>query len=169
MNIFYLDPDPETCAALHCDKHCVKMILEYAQLLSTAHHVIDPVKFNPITGEMPPPRADIYKITHVNHPSAKWVRQSLQHYRWLRRLLEWSCDQYTQRYGKVHKVEKSGLLDRLYVPPMRLIDRGWQDPPQCMPDEYKRDCCVSAYQTYYKHDKKSFARWLNGPEPSFMS
>ena len=41
MNIFFLDPDPDTCAQLHCDKHNVKMILEYAQLLSTAHHVIE--------------------------------------------------------------------------------------------------------------------------------
>jgi hypothetical protein len=41
MNIFYLDKDPKTCAQYHCDKHVVKMILEYAQLLSTAHRVID--------------------------------------------------------------------------------------------------------------------------------
>ena len=41
MNIFYLDKDPKTCAQYHCDKHVVKMILEYAQLLSTAHRVLD--------------------------------------------------------------------------------------------------------------------------------
>ena len=41
MNIFYLDKDPITCAEMHVDKHCVKMILEYAQLLSTAHRVLD--------------------------------------------------------------------------------------------------------------------------------
>ena len=40
MNIFgYLDKDPKRCAEMHCDKHVVKMILEYAQLLSTAHRV----------------------------------------------------------------------------------------------------------------------------------
>ncbi len=43
MNIFYLDSDPRICAQMHNDKHCVKMILEYAQLLSTAHRVIDGV------------------------------------------------------------------------------------------------------------------------------
>ena len=37
MNIFYLDTDPELSAKYHCDKHVVKMILEYGQLLSTAH------------------------------------------------------------------------------------------------------------------------------------
>ena len=41
MNIFYLHNDPTECAKQHNDKHVVKMILEYAQLLSTAHRVLD--------------------------------------------------------------------------------------------------------------------------------
>ena len=41
MNIFYLDREPKTCAEMHCDKHVVKMIIEYAQLLSTAHRLLD--------------------------------------------------------------------------------------------------------------------------------
>ena len=41
MNIFYVHSDPKTCAQQHVDKHVVKMILEYAQLLSTAHRVLD--------------------------------------------------------------------------------------------------------------------------------
>ena len=41
MNIFYLDRDPGIAAAMHCDKHVVKMILETAQMLSTAHRVLD--------------------------------------------------------------------------------------------------------------------------------
>lgn len=44
MNIFYLDPNPTKCARYHADKHCVKMVLEYAQLLSTAHRVLDGVE-----------------------------------------------------------------------------------------------------------------------------
>jgi hypothetical protein len=28
MNIFVLDYVPQKCAEMHCDKHCVKMILE---------------------------------------------------------------------------------------------------------------------------------------------
>ena len=34
MNIFMLHEDPEENVKLHCDKHVVKMILEYAQMLS---------------------------------------------------------------------------------------------------------------------------------------
>lgn len=41
MNIFALDRDPYTAASYHCDKHVVKMLVEYAQLLSTAHRQLD--------------------------------------------------------------------------------------------------------------------------------
>ena len=45
MNIFYLHKDPKTCAEMHLDKHCVKMLIEYAQLMSTAHRVIDGIQY----------------------------------------------------------------------------------------------------------------------------
>ena len=89
MNIFYLHNDPQVCAAYHCDKHVVKMILEYAQLLSTAHHELDGV-----------PSIECYKKTHVNHPCTKWVRESLQNYRWLMRLITGLNDEYRKRYNK---------------------------------------------------------------------
>ena len=41
MNIFVLDQDPTQAAQLQCDKHVVKMIVESAQMLSTAHRVLD--------------------------------------------------------------------------------------------------------------------------------
>ena len=41
MNIFYLHEDPIQNAKWHVDKHVVKMVTEYAQLLSTAHRVLD--------------------------------------------------------------------------------------------------------------------------------
>ena len=44
MNIFYLSHDQEQCARQHLDKHVVKMIVEYGQLLSTAHRMNDGVK-----------------------------------------------------------------------------------------------------------------------------
>ena len=69
MNIFYLDRNPILAADKQCDRHVVKMILETAQLLSTAHYELD--------GESP-----AYKPTHKNHPSAVWVRKSLDHYLW---------------------------------------------------------------------------------------
>ena len=41
MNVFFLDNCPIKSAKAQCDKHVVKMILETAQLLSTAHRVLD--------------------------------------------------------------------------------------------------------------------------------
>ena len=71
MNIFYLHPDPAKAASFFYDKHKVKMILESAQMLCTAHHVYN-------NGDNVP-----YKKAHLNHPSTIWVRDSIHHYNWL--------------------------------------------------------------------------------------
>ncbi len=57
MNIFYLHHNPYKAATFFYDKHKVKMILECAQMLCTAHHVHD-------NGDNVP-----YKKAHLNHPS----------------------------------------------------------------------------------------------------
>ena len=41
MNIFVLNKDPVLAAQEQCDKHVVKMIVESAQMLSTAHRMLD--------------------------------------------------------------------------------------------------------------------------------
>lgn len=33
MNIFGLDPDSIKSTRIHCDKHAIKMILEYVQIM----------------------------------------------------------------------------------------------------------------------------------------
>ena len=123
MNIFYLHPNPQTAARMHCDKHCVKMILEYAQLLSTAHRVLDGDDANP----------NLYKIAHKNHPSTIWTRSSKQHYKWLFRWFRKLNIEYGIRYGKVHKSWEK-LNGILKFPPKSIKDNGWVAPPQCMPD-----------------------------------
>ena len=45
MNIFYLHPIAKICAVYHSDKHVCKMIIESAQMLSTAHRVLDGTEF----------------------------------------------------------------------------------------------------------------------------
>ena len=45
MNIFYLHEDPIQNAKWHVDKHVVKMVTEYAQLLSTAHRILDGTEY----------------------------------------------------------------------------------------------------------------------------
>jgi hypothetical protein len=109
MNIFYLSPHPKIAAKWHCDKHIVKMILEYAQLLSTAHHELDGV-----------PSIECYKSTHKNHPSAIWARENDKHYKWLWALLYETCKEYTRRYNKVHATERKGIVQNLSNHPHEL-------------------------------------------------
>jgi hypothetical protein len=41
MNIFILHEDPVVAAQMQCDKHVPKMVVESAQMLSTAHRMLD--------------------------------------------------------------------------------------------------------------------------------
>jgi len=57
-------------------------------------------------------------------------------------------DEYTERYGRVHLAwKKCGFL--LLFPPTSIPDTEWEDPPQCMPDECKRDTALEGYTEYY--------------------
>ena len=137
MNIFYLDRDPYKAAHMQCDRHVVKMILETAQLLSTAHAELD--------GESP-----AYKPTHKNHPSAVWVRSSANAYIWAWHHLEALGIEYKRRYGKEHKTIREHSTNLCPLPKALEDDvTVFADPPQCMPDEYKRDDTTLAYQLYY--------------------
>jgi hypothetical protein len=142
MNIFYLDRNPNISAKAMTDKHVVKMILESAQLLSTAHHMLD-------TNETP---KGIYKKTHVNHPSAIWVRESSENYKWLYNHFIALCDEYTERYGRVHKtdLELSYILSNI---PKHIPHADFTQPPQAMPDIYKHRDSVHAYHVYYQAEK----------------
>ena len=161
MNIFYLDKRPDDAAEMHCDKHCVKMILEYAQMLSTAHRELDGNNVPDI----------LYKATHKNHPSTIWARSSKQHYDWLFRLFRMLSAEYSMRYSsgvfKVHKTwDKLGKI--LEIAPKNIKDNGWEDPPQCMPDHCKDDDVVRAYRNYYILEKKHFAVWKHSNTPKWM-
>lgn len=159
MNIFVLDTDPYIAAQQHCDKHVVKMILETAQLLCTAHRILDgDDNVDPV----------LYRTTHKNHPSAIWVRESNNNYNWAWCLFDGLCKEYTRRYGKVHMTETK-LLKKLYRPP-RNIPIYYKTPqPQCMPDEYKCNNVVEAYRNYYRGAKATFATWKNASTPEWWA
>jgi hypothetical protein len=155
MNIFYLDKNPAVAAKYHCDKHVVKMILETAQLLSTTVYMTDrDCGFH------------IYKPTHRNHPSAVWVRSSMQHYKWLSMLGIFLCLEYTKRYKKVHKTQ--AIMENLFMYTPDIIDRGWNDPPQAMPDEFKQENTVEAYREYYRVVKKDILAYNYTKIPNFL-
>jgi hypothetical protein len=179
MNIFYLHNDPKTCAELHNDKHVVKMILEYAQLLSTAHRFIDGVPSvdrGTRTGRQRTSYilsdsrdAVLYRATHINHPSAIWVRHSYGNYEWLYKLFIAVLNEYTHRYGRIHATAR--LIDVLYTPPTHIPKGvGFTEPTPAMPDEYKiTGNSVRSYINYYVGAKKHLASWKKRQTPEWFT
>ena len=146
MNIFYLHSDPVKAAKYQYNKHVVKMILESAQMLCTAHHLLDPCSSDDIP----------YKVAHKNHPSTIWVRYSAPHYLWLYYHMIALGEEYTKRYGKKH-LTITKCKDVLARYPGGIFNVGFSQPPQAMPDEYKHDCAIHAYWQYYIGDKRHIA------------
>lgn len=144
MNIFYLDKCPYKAAELQYNKHVVKMILESAQMLCTAHHHYD------MFTDVP------YKKAHYNHPSTVWVRQNKNHYRWLYNHMIGLGQEYEDRYGKTH-LSITKCKGPLFTYPTDIPEGKFEQPPQCMPDEYKDKCSVQAYWNYYIGDKSKIA------------
>jgi hypothetical protein len=177
MNIFYLDNDPQTCAEMHVDKHCVKMILEYAQLLSTAHRVLDGIQIVGLSKsgrkqtryEISDNRDGIlYSATHINHPSAIWVRKSDKNYDWLYVMWRELMDEYTYRYNKVHACEK--LIIPLRRVPYKIPKGEFTEPTPAMPDKYKvAGNSIKSYMNYYLGDKQRMFSWKNREQPSWIA
>lgn len=178
MNIFYLDEDPQTAATYHCDKHVVKMILESAQMLSTAHRMLDGIPTKVVVSKngkvcvqekLLMERGDqerlLYKPTHAKHPSTVWTMDSSENYRWHYALFVALCEEYTYRYGKIHASETK--LRSLLKDPPRNIPQGPLSPiRQAMPENLKlhHSNGVQAYRNYYK--TKTFSMvWKNRETP----
>ena len=97
MNIFVLSEDPVLAAKMQCDKHVVKMIVESAQMLCAVHRLLD--------GDKVRDPDILYRTCHANHPCTVWARKTTGNYWWLYQHFIALCDEYTHRYGKVHKTD----------------------------------------------------------------
>ena len=177
MNIFMLSKDPKEAARYHYNKHVVKMILECAQLLSTAHRVLDGKKM--ITESKTGRKQTVYKLdifdereeklykaNHVNHPSAIWTRQCSANYGYVYALYLALIQEYKNRYPNMKKGKeivdkpqhKSAELKIILAGLPNNIKRSahikWPDRSlQAMPDQYKDDCAIQAYRNYYLGEK----------------
>ena len=187
MNIFVLHTDPKIAAQMMCDKHIPKMIVESAQMLSTAHRMLDGVetKRKSKSGKRMVPYYDLsdidyeaeltyMKAVHFNHPCTKWTMKSSANYEWHWEHLFALCKEYTYRYNTEKEPYKDCKVERERLWPLRSLPRnipkGKLTPfaqamkhfPDCMdPDP------VIAYRNYY-HAAKSFAKWEKGrPAPNW--
>lgn len=187
MNIFYLSDDPRQAAQWMVDKHVVKMITESAQLLSTAHRVLDG-RMEVIVPEYDPYKPDaprrarkfweladsryiLYKATHVNHPSNVWIRQSVENYCWLVDHLYSLIDEYDYRYGKKDKFMVVRQMMHLLQPPPFNLKEYDRTPIICaMDDEYIiSDDPVMNYQNYYRVAKTRMHKWTKREIPEWIN
>jgi hypothetical protein len=145
MNIFRLDNDPYISATYHCDKHCVKMILEQTQLLHTALRQFG------CNAEW------LYKPFNPKHPSCLWVCESRSNFKWLVRHGKALCMEYTKRYGKVHKC--LSLISLAESESSCIPDGPETKQLLAMPDQFRNDDVVHSYKLYYAGAKFLFAKW----------
>lgn len=177
MNVFYLDSDPKICAQMHIDKHSSKMCIEYAQLLSTAHRVVDgslwygKTSNNRRIARYLHPDAiledNLYKASHINHPSNIWARQSAKNYLWLYDMWVATCNEYKHRYGRVHESFRK-LEKYLISPPSKIGSDDFSEPPPAMkayPQCIVEGDSLTSYRNYYWEAKRSFAKWTKRDKP----
>ena len=178
MNIFVLNQSPDIAAQMHCDKHVPKMIVESAQMLSTAHRLLDGEEYvapsksgkRMVKHYRLPDHDDlIYKAVHAKHPCTIWTMENCNNYMWHYLLFKYLSWEFEYRFGKLHASWEK-LRDILHVTP-KNIRIGSRTPfALAMPDEYKVDCAVQSYHNYYLGDKARFAKWEKGrPVPSWWN
>jgi hypothetical protein len=153
------------------------MILETAQLLSTAHRVLDGEEY---VGQSQSGRRAkrwrlnndleniLYSATHINHPSAVWTRETSGNYDWLARHLLALGSEYSYRYDRVHStIDKLGHV--LIAPPQSIAQQGMTPMPSCMADDYiiGNDPVVN-YRNYYNKGKRELHRWTKRFPPAWI-
>ena len=182
MNLFILDYNPVTAAQLQCDKHVPKMIVESAQMLSTAHRMLD--------GELGKRRSKsgktmvrywehpsnnwekiLYKAVHTGHPCTVWTMESSDNYFWHYNHFKALCDEYTYRYSKLHKSDRelreilSNLPSNIPRGNLTSFKLAMSSNPECMFSD-----AVKSYRAFYQTkqerfkmvwSKRSIPEWFN--------
>ena len=184
MNIFVLDSDPVIAAQMMCDKHIPKMIVESAQMMCTAHRLLDGketkrpsksgktmVKYWDLYEGADDLEAELlyYAAVHTGHPCTVWTMESKANYHWHWEHMRALCDEYTYRFStekepyKMHKTHKE-ILYAIEAAPRNIPKIGMTEFAQAMkmyPDCMVPGDAVQAYRNYY-HAAKPFAKWEKG-------
>jgi hypothetical protein len=181
MNLFILDKDPVLAAQLQCDKHVVKMIVESAQMLSTAHRMLDgyvekrPSKSGKTMVNYwvhPNPHLEntLYKAVHHSHPCTVWTMQSSANFMWHVIHFQALLQEYTYRYGKTHSTDKivsevCRLPKNIPMGPQTPFRLAMKDSPECI----ALGDPVKAYQAFYQTKQKRFSMvWTKRETPTWF-
>lgn len=164
MNIFVLDQSPELSAQYHCDQHIHKMILESAQMLSTAMH-----------SWYPHVKPYIYKPAHLHHPCTEWVCASKPNAVWVYKLM---IELESIRLSLGHNEHNSMKIANIFRDNTDIYD-GYTDPfifAGPLQFKLRPDLTIyQKYQEYYRlkqilwHGTKNQMSYTNRPVPSFIN
>jgi hypothetical protein len=181
MNIFILDENPKEAARLQCDKHIVKMILESAQMLSTAHRMLDGVQEyrKSVSGKRMVKyyahpsnisEENLYKAVHFDHPCTQWTMETEENYLWHYEHFVALGQEYTYRYGRHHKSIK--LKSILFRAPMNIVRGFGLTPFRLAMNEYPecvKESAVDSYRAFYQTKQSRFKmKWTKRDIPGWF-
>jgi hypothetical protein len=163
MNIFAFDKCPMQSALWLDDVRKNKMILESAQMLSTAVRWLDPDTTLPV-----------YKLAYINHPCSKWARKSRANFQWLLHHMSWLFNQKSGEHKSARlipefqKYADNGDFPDEYLTPFancaRNLERGV--------DYSDVDDVHQAYRMYMNDrwkERNITLTWRWGKEPDWRS
>ena len=183
MNLFILDNCPIVSAMWQCDKHVPKMIVESAQMLSTAHRILDGtmekrpsksgktmVKYYKLDNQF---ESLLYKAVHHKHPCTIWTMESAANYDWHYLHFAALCQEYTFRYGKIHKTDRE-LREVLETKPLNIPYRNGEMTPFKLAMKSNPECIelgdpVKAYRAFYQTKQHRFnMTWTKREKPEWF-
>lgn len=186
MNIFIYDKVISENVKMYPDKHVVKMILETAQLLSTAYRISNGKKIKAIVNgkfknwylidsdeyrlentTVVITKTTVYAATHINHPCALWARASKSNFQYLLNLYHALISEWNYRYqhNKVHKSNECIFIIESDI--INIKEKYLTDFAQAMPEQYRDKDVTKAYRDYFNGEKQHLAYWKNRPKPDW--
>lgn len=182
MNIFILHEDPVIAAQLQCNKHIVKMTLESAQMLSTAHRMLDGYTIQGISKSgkrsvkhwtHPNKELDtiLYKAVHFSHPCTVWTMETSSNYIWHYQHFVALCDEFQYRYNKKHmsddklRVILKTIPSNIKIGPLTIHPLAMGSNPECMDKEDP----VKSYRSFYQTKQARFKmEWSKRDVPNWF-
>lgn len=182
MNLFVLSECPVEAAQLQCDKHVSKMCVESAQMLSTAHRMLDghvekrPSKsgksmVNYWVHSDPVMETTLYKAVHYHHPCTVWTIQTSANYEWHYQHFAALAQEFTYRYEKQHRSYVL-LKDVLKNPPKNIpigAQSDWALAMKANPECIFEGDAVRSYRAFYQTKQDRFKMvWSKRPVPDWF-
>ncbi len=181
MNIFVTDRCPVQSARNLPDKHIVKMPLETCQMLSIIYS-----DWYYGVGKLYKQDGTPYRTSHGafrNHPCTQWAAANQNNLAWLILHGVALCDEYYQRYGKVHTCYDVicqaqriwyNCFDYEIVGDLSQASRKVVDFTRAMPESIKFDTTIdtiTAYKQYLNTKPWLATNYLRIPsrKPSFIT